>query len=148
MNPGLSETHPSLEYYDSDYPSKDLSPYPENFDETTKDQGLYRDVDRFVELAKETKGPVLELCCGTGRVAIQVARAGFHITAVDISAGMLSQFKKKLGAEPPDVEIRVNLVNQTLSGRHRDLFNVISRVLGDSFGFPGVFIPGCFFLDI
>ena len=55
---------------------------------------------------------MLELCCGTGRVAIQVARAGFEITAVDISDGMLSQFKKKLDREPAAVAGRVKIVNQ------------------------------------
>ena len=40
MNSGLEETHASIEYYDSDYPSSYFGEFPENFDETTKYQGL------------------------------------------------------------------------------------------------------------
>ena len=43
-----------------------------------------RDVDFFVEMAKETGGPVLEVGCGTGRVLIPTARAGVEITGLDV----------------------------------------------------------------
>lgn len=54
----------------------------------------YRDdLDFYVQLAEWT-GPahdeaVLELGCGTGRVAVALAEAGFNVTAVDVSLGML-----------------------------------------------------------
>ncbi len=115
MNHGLPETHPSIEYYDSDYPSKELSPYPENFDETTGLQGIRDDVQRYVSLARETRGPILELCCGTGRVAIPLARAGFDVVAVDISPAMLVQFKNKLKLEPAAVQNRLSIVEQDIA---------------------------------
>lgn len=40
-------------------------------------------------------GPVLDLACGTGRLAILIAKAGFEVTAIDQSNGMLNVFKKK-----------------------------------------------------
>ncbi|MEK6572561.1 MAG: class I SAM-dependent methyltransferase, partial [Bacteroidota bacterium] len=38
-----------------------------------------QDVEFFVSLARESGGPVLELGCGTGRVLLPLARAGFEI---------------------------------------------------------------------
>src|SRR5262249_56343670 len=94
MNAGISSDHPSIHYYDSDYPSPDGA-YPENFDSTTEYQGLAHDLARYREIAAKTGGPILELCCGTGRVAIPLAQDGHHVTAVDISAAMLAQFRAK-----------------------------------------------------
>jgi len=53
----------------------------------------YRDSDDvgfFVEEARHTGGPVLEIGCGTGRVLIPCARAGVEIAGLDFSAGMLA----------------------------------------------------------
>ena len=41
------------------------------------------DFDLWRELAEEADGPVLDLGCGTGRVALDLARRGFPVTAVD-----------------------------------------------------------------
>ncbi|HEY0072075.1 MAG TPA: class I SAM-dependent methyltransferase [Chloroflexia bacterium] len=54
----------------------------------------YRDdLDFYVQLAEWSNpardGAVLELGCGTGRVALALAEAGFTVTAVDTSPGML-----------------------------------------------------------
>ena len=38
---------------------------------------------------------VLELCCGTGRIAIPLARLGRSVTAVDISQKMLDELRRK-----------------------------------------------------
>ena len=40
------------------------------------------DADFYLHLARETGGPVLELGCGTGRVLLPIARAGFEIAAL------------------------------------------------------------------
>jgi SAM-dependent methyltransferase len=47
------------------------------------------DVPFYLGLAERTGGPVLELGCGTGRLLAPLARAGFEVTGVDISDGML-----------------------------------------------------------
>ena len=49
---------------------------------------LTHDVDFYVEMARESGGPVLELGCGTGRISIAVARAGIAVTGIDISPRM------------------------------------------------------------
>jgi len=67
------------------------------------------DVGFYVEAAAEFGGPVLELGCGTGRVAIPTARSGIEVAGLDASAGMLGTLRRRLQAEPPDVRSRVSL---------------------------------------
>ena len=55
-------------------------------------------------------GPVLELGCGTGRVLLPLARAGYEITGLDLSAPMLDRCRAKVDAQPPEVRERVRLV--------------------------------------
>jgi ubiquinone/menaquinone biosynthesis C-methylase UbiE len=111
MNANLPDHDPTIEYYDSDYPSRD-GVYPENFDETTEYQGVAHDVERYLAIARGTGGPILELCCGTGRIALPLARAGFDVTAVDVSAGMLDRLREKL---TPEDAARVTLVHQDVT---------------------------------
>lgn len=49
----------------------------------------------YTALARETGGPILEIACGTGRVAIPIALAGFAVTGVDIVPGMLDVARRK-----------------------------------------------------
>jgi 2-polyprenyl-3-methyl-5-hydroxy-6-metoxy-1,4-benzoquinol methylase len=53
------------------------------------------DVAFYERLARDTGGGVLELACGTGRIALALAEAGLEITGVDISEGMLSVARQK-----------------------------------------------------
>jgi SAM-dependent methyltransferase len=73
-----------------------------------------QDVGFFVEAAKEYGGPVLEVGCGTGRVLIPTARAGVAITGLDLSPHMLEVCRRKLAAEPEEVLMRVNLVEEDM----------------------------------
>src|SRR5207248_7795484 len=50
---------------------------------------VVEDVDFYVEEARRSGGPVLELGVGTGRVAIPIALAGLRVVGVDSSEGML-----------------------------------------------------------
>jgi SAM-dependent methyltransferase len=67
------------------------------------------DVAFFVDLAREANGPVLEAGCGTGRVLIPTARAGFTIAGLDSSPAMLDVCRASLDRESPDVQARVRL---------------------------------------
>jgi len=73
------------------------------------------DIDFYVDAARESGGPVLELGCGTGRVLIPTARAGTAITGLDLSPRMLDVCRKRLGAEPADVQSRVDLVEGSMT---------------------------------
>ncbi|HCO68894.1 MAG TPA: class I SAM-dependent methyltransferase [Dysgonomonas sp.] len=46
-------------------------------------------------LEKRKAGKILELCCGTGRLTIPLAQAGYTITGVDNSLSMLEQARAK-----------------------------------------------------
>jgi SAM-dependent methyltransferase len=47
------------------------------------------DIDFIRRLAKETGGPVLDVGCGTGRVAAPLATDGYEVVGVDVSRPML-----------------------------------------------------------
>lgn len=46
-------------------------------------------------MPKNKDARVLELCCGTGRLTIPIAKEGYRITGVDIMASMLEKAKAK-----------------------------------------------------
>lgn len=77
------------------------------------------DVAFFVEMARASQGPVLELGCGTGRVLIPTARAGIEIVGLDFSPNMLAICRRKLAEEAADVQARTQLVHGDM--RHFDL---------------------------
>lgn len=54
----------------------------------------------YAALAREAGGPVLEIACGTGRVAIPIARAGFPVVGLDIVPGMLERARSKSAGLP------------------------------------------------
>ena len=68
------------------------------------------DVDFFVDEARRSGGPVLEIGCGTGRVLIPTARTGIEITGLDLSGHMLERCRQNLEAESEEVRSRVTLV--------------------------------------
>ncbi len=71
--------------------------------------GMNDDIPFYLGMAKETGGPVCELACGTGRVLLPLARAGFEVTGIDMSQAMLDKFQAKLDQEPREVQARVAL---------------------------------------
>jgi SAM-dependent methyltransferase len=57
--------------------------------------GMTEDVPFYVELARETDGPLVELAIGNGRVAIPVALAtGQTVIGIDSSPAMLAQARE------------------------------------------------------
>jgi SAM-dependent methyltransferase len=59
-----------------------------------------RDVKFWTDLARQRGGPVLELGCGTGRLALPIARAGIPIVGIDRSAPMLLRARRRLRRTP------------------------------------------------
>lgn len=57
------------------------------------------DVPFWLEQAKNAKGPVLELCCGTGRITVPLAKSGIPIVGADFSQNMLDGFQKRCARE-------------------------------------------------
>lgn len=56
------------------------------------------DVALYLGFAERTGGPLLELGCGTGRLLLPLARAGFGVTGVDMSPKMLDIARQKAAA--------------------------------------------------
>ena len=55
-----------------------------------------RDIAFWQRLASAARGPVLELGCGTGRVALPLARKGATIVGIDRSSSMLDRAHKRV----------------------------------------------------
>jgi SAM-dependent methyltransferase len=67
------------------------------------------DVPFYVDLARKSGGPVLEIACGTGRVLLPIAREGIEIEGVDNSESMLRIVRRNLAREPREVRQRVTI---------------------------------------
>lgn len=74
---------------------------------------LDQDITYFVELAKQTGGPVIELGCGTGRCSIAIAQQGIEVISVDFSAEKLGQAKKK--AEDLGLSHRIKWIEASIT---------------------------------
>jgi ubiquinone/menaquinone biosynthesis C-methylase UbiE len=72
--------------------------------------GVEGDVDFYRSLATERGGPILELACGTGRVAFPLAEDGFDVVGVDRSRPMLSVAESKHRAADPAVASRLEFI--------------------------------------
>ncbi len=72
------------------------------------------DVDAYVRYAKQFGAPhrirILELGCGTGRILVPLAHAGFRATGIDISDDMLGRCEIRLGYEEAAVRERTRTV--------------------------------------
>lgn len=84
-------------------------------------EGYDEDVELYRGLAAERGGAVLELACGTGRVALALAGDGREVTGVDSSAGMLHCARAK------DALGRVEWIEDDM--RHLDLGRRFALVL-------------------
>ncbi|HTP43812.1 MAG TPA: class I SAM-dependent methyltransferase [Candidatus Acidoferrum sp.] len=65
------------------------------------------DIPFYIELAKQSGGPVLEMACGTGRILLRVAREGVAIHGVDNSPAMLGILREHVARELQEVRERV-----------------------------------------
>ena len=50
-------------------------------------------------LPKKKDARILELCCGTGRLTLPIAKDGYDISGVDFTSSMLEQAKVKASEE-------------------------------------------------
>ena len=69
----------------------------------------------YLDKVKTYGGPVLDLACGTGRLAVQIADAGYKVTAIDISEGMLSIFNNTLQKSPSNVRDYIQIEHQSMT---------------------------------
>ena len=53
------------------------------------------DIPFYEYWAKQTNGPILELACGTGRVATHLIKSGFNYSGLDLSSVFIDHCKSK-----------------------------------------------------
>jgi ubiquinone/menaquinone biosynthesis C-methylase UbiE len=73
------------------------------------------DLDFYVEYANQTKGPILELASGTGRVSLYVGeKTGRQIQCIEYSEYMLERFRHKLQTTHRHLQEKIHI-------RHGDM---------------------------
>jgi len=76
---------------------------------------LKDDIPFYLEYASRINGNILELACGSGRITIPLAKAGYEIWGMDISNAMIELFRKKIKDLPEDVAQRIHLVHENMT---------------------------------
>ena len=90
------------------------------------------DIPFYLSIAEKYGSPILELACGTGRVALKLAEAGYEVVGVDATRQMLKVARAKASNLPDNVRSPVSF----LKGDITDL-DLQQR-------FPLVIIPSSF----
>ncbi len=75
---------------------------PENFDR--EDEGYERDWPLTEQWARKQGGPLLDLGCGTGRVALRFAQQGYQVTGVDATPEMIELARQKAAKQGVSVD--------------------------------------------
>lgn len=93
------------------------------------------DVPFYCALLEDRPGPVLELGCGTGRVLLELARAGAETVGIDLSAAMLECARERAIAEDLNITLALADLRSFDLGRTFELvimpFNVLNHLLDD-----------------
>jgi 2-polyprenyl-3-methyl-5-hydroxy-6-metoxy-1,4-benzoquinol methylase len=76
---------------------------PPNYDIEEGERSTSR-IAFYCDLAKTVRGPVLEIACGSGLVALPIAAQGLEVTGIDLAHSMLEHAGKK--AEEQNLNIR------------------------------------------
>ncbi|BAU85018.1 type 11 methyltransferase [Streptomyces laurentii] len=122
-------------------------------DDHTKWQGFYEDRDRpvpfFADKPDESlaghldqgpppsSGRALDLGCGPGRNSLHLARHGYEVDAVDLSADALAWARERVREAGPEVGDRVRFL-------HGDVFGPDLPEVGDAGPYDLIHDSGCF----
>jgi len=68
---------------------------------------VVEDVGFYLEEARRSRGPVVELGVGTGRIAIPIAADGIRVIGIDSSRGMLDVCARRAAFAGVDLDLRV-----------------------------------------
>ena len=69
----------------------------------------FKDLPFYTDITKDVKGKVLEVACGSGRMYLELLKAGVDIHGIDLSEKMLDGLKKK--AESMNLTPKVTLAD-------------------------------------
>ena len=82
--------------------------------------GYQADLGLWRALAEEAGGPILDLGCGTGRVALDLAAHGHNVTAVDRERTLIDALRSRAGTAGLDITTEVaDVRNLRLGSRFR-----------------------------
>jgi SAM-dependent methyltransferase len=98
------------------YISGNLYTITANFYDYDNRKIIKDDLDFYVKYANQTKGAILELASGTGRVSLYVAeKTGRILECIELSEHMLEIFRSKLKNYPTNVQTNVHIRNGDMS---------------------------------
>jgi len=69
-----------------------------------QDEGYYDDYLLTEQWARSLGGPLLDLACGTGRMALRMAELGYQVTGVDITPEMIEWARQKAAKQGLSVD--------------------------------------------
>jgi ubiquinone/menaquinone biosynthesis C-methylase UbiE len=75
------------------------------------DHAVVEDIPFYLEYARETGGPILELACGMGRLLLQLAEMGYEVHGVDFSENMLEVARRKISEQDFSHRIKLTCAN-------------------------------------
>jgi len=67
--------------------------------------GFTDDIGLWLSFAGRTDRPVLEVGCGTGRIALELVLNGHNVTGVDVSPSMLARARSRADEEAIDITL-------------------------------------------
>jgi SAM-dependent methyltransferase len=73
-------------------------------------EGFEADIPWYLKLAQGQKGAILEIACGTGRITLPLARAGYEVVGLDLSEPMLALARRKCSFETKEVRDAISFV--------------------------------------
>jgi len=69
-------------------------------------RSVVEDVPFYLDEARRSGGPVLELAVGTGRIAVPIAASGIPVVGVDLSEGMLQVARERAEEVGASIDLR------------------------------------------
>lgn len=92
------------------------------------------DLPFYRRLCHEASGPILELCCGTGRLTLPLAREGFDVTGLDMEPAMLERARAKAAKEGIEVPLHRGDMRDFDLARRFDLIFIPFNSLQNTYG--------------
>ena len=101
----MSDTRQPRAFYEADSLSTEI--YDALAASIISGSSVEGDIDFYRRLAGETGGPILEVGCGTGRVATALVADGHEVVGIDLSAPMLRLAQQRRETLAADVAARL-----------------------------------------
>jgi SAM-dependent methyltransferase len=79
------------------------------------DEFFDADIRMYLERARINGSPILELGCGTGRILIPLAQAGFQVVGIELYPSMLKIARQRIAELDEPVRRRIKLIQADMS---------------------------------